>query len=315
MLFTRDIRDTLSFFIRTCWQVQVANLQRSVRNDTESWKLYPQLWLRARKNHLLQYAISQYDANFQGVKCGIYGANCPGWIISMEHSYVCVCLGAGAVEFIICHAEILIAFVEKKKIPKVLLLKLFVTSHLWLVLRYAILNLELIQAAISLAKQEGLLVSLDLASFEMVRKFKLPLMKLLESGNIDLCFSNQDEATELQKWGDCHLDLDLDCTLQHIGVFFHSFDTLHPFRDEYNADPVAAVEFLAKYCKRNVVTLGHNGCIAKHGKEVLDSTVNCLLLCIDHLENMMNYTVMVVWFTMQEFVLKPLPPNIVHIRI
>ncbi|XLU65621.1 hypothetical protein S245_024830 [Arachis hypogaea] len=111
------------------------------------------------------------------------------------------------------------------------------SRHLWLVLRYAILNLELIQAAISLAKQEGLLVSLDLASFEMVRKFKLPLMKLLESGNIDLCFSNQDEATELQK-------------------------------DEYNADPVAAVEFLAKYCKRNVVTLGHNGCIAKHGKEV-----------------------------------------------
>ncbi|XLT01314.1 hypothetical protein HN51_050665, partial [Arachis hypogaea] len=38
--------------------------------------------------------------------------------------------------------------------------------HLWLVLRYAILNLEVIQAAISLAKQEGLLVSLDLASFE-----------------------------------------------------------------------------------------------------------------------------------------------------
>ncbi|KAL4327956.1 hypothetical protein AHAS_Ahas13G0151900 [Arachis hypogaea] len=72
------------------------------------------------------------------------------------------------------------------------------SRHLWLVLRYAILNLEVIQAAISLAKQEGLLVSLDLASFEMVRKFKPPLMKLLESGNIDLCFANQDEATELQ---------------------------------------------------------------------------------------------------------------------
>lgn len=37
----------------------------------------------------------------------------------------------------------------------------------WLVLRYAILNLEVIQAAIALAKQEGLLVSLDLASFEV----------------------------------------------------------------------------------------------------------------------------------------------------
>lgn len=37
----------------------------------------------------------------------------------------------------------------------------------WLVIRYAIFNLEVIQAAISIAKQEGLLVSLDLASFEV----------------------------------------------------------------------------------------------------------------------------------------------------
>ncbi|KAK2446411.1 adenosine kinase [Trifolium repens] len=108
----------------------------------------------------------------------------------------------------------------------------------WLVLRYAILNLEVIQAAIALAKQEGLLVSLDLASFEMVRNFKQPLLKLLESGNIDLCFANEDEATEL-------------------------------LRGEQNADPIAAVEFLAKYCQWAVVTLGSNGCIAKHGKEMI----------------------------------------------
>ncbi|CAJ1973292.1 unnamed protein product [Sphenostylis stenocarpa] len=108
----------------------------------------------------------------------------------------------------------------------------------WLVLRYAILNLEVIQAAIHLAKQEGLLVSLDLASFEMVRNFKLPLLKLLESGNIDLCFANEDEAAEL-------------------------------LRGEQNADPVAAVEFLSKYCQWAVVTLGSNGCIAKHGKEII----------------------------------------------
>ncbi|KAG5098980.1 hypothetical protein AAZX31_17G238500 [Glycine max] len=107
----------------------------------------------------------------------------------------------------------------------------------WLVLRYAILNLEVIQAAILLAKQEGLLVSLDLASFEMVRNFKQPLLKLLESGNIDLCFANEDEATEL-------------------------------LRGEQNADPATAVEFLAKYCQWAVVTLGPNGCIAKHGNEI-----------------------------------------------
>ncbi|CAJ1972455.1 unnamed protein product [Sphenostylis stenocarpa] len=107
----------------------------------------------------------------------------------------------------------------------------------WLVLRYAILNLEVIQAAILLAKQEGLLVSLDMASFEMVRNFKQPLVKLLESGNIDLCFANEDEATEL-------------------------------LRGEQDADPLNAVEFLAKYCQWAVVTLGSNGCIAKHGNEI-----------------------------------------------
>ncbi|XLT65417.1 hypothetical protein HN873_021856 [Arachis hypogaea] len=52
----------------------------------------------------------------------------------------------------------------------------------------------------------------------MVRKFKPPLMKLLESSNIDLCFANQDEATEL-------------------------------LRDEHNADPVVTVEFLASIAK------------------------------------------------------------------
>ncbi|XP_058225604.1 uncharacterized protein LOC131334547 [Rhododendron vialii] len=108
----------------------------------------------------------------------------------------------------------------------------------WLVMRYAISNLEIMHAAIRIAKQEGLLISLDLASFEMVRKFKLPLLQLLESGNIDLCFANEDEATEL-------------------------------LRGEEGANPEAALEFLAKHCQWAVVTLGPNGCIVKHGKETV----------------------------------------------
>uniref|UniRef100_A0A7N0ZXW2 Long-chain-fatty-acid--CoA ligase n=1 Tax=Kalanchoe fedtschenkoi TaxID=63787 RepID=A0A7N0ZXW2_KALFE len=60
-----------------------------------------------------------------GGRCGIYGANSAEWIISMEacnaHGIYCVplydTLGAGAVEFIISHAEVKIAFVEEKKIP------------------------------------------------------------------------------------------------------------------------------------------------------------------------------------------------------
>ncbi|KAI5655337.1 hypothetical protein M9H77_32524 [Catharanthus roseus] len=64
----------------------------------------------------------------QGGRCGIYGANCPEWVISMEacnaHGLYCVplydTLGAGAVEFIISHAEVTIAFIEEKKIPELL---------------------------------------------------------------------------------------------------------------------------------------------------------------------------------------------------
>ncbi|GAA0141090.1 carbohydrate kinase [Lithospermum erythrorhizon] len=108
----------------------------------------------------------------------------------------------------------------------------------WLMLRYAILNVEVINEAVRIAKEEGLLVSLDLASFEMVRKFRLPLLQLLESGNIDLCFANEDEAQEL-------------------------------LRGEQDANPEAALDFLAKHCQWAVVTLGANGCIAKHGKKVV----------------------------------------------
>ncbi|KAJ6392177.1 hypothetical protein OIU77_026021 [Salix suchowensis] len=108
----------------------------------------------------------------------------------------------------------------------------------WLVLRYAVFNLEVIQAAIRTAKKEGLFVSMDLASFEMVRNFKSQLLQLLESGDIDLCFANEDEAMEL-------------------------------LRGEQNTDPEAAAEFLAKHCNWAVVTLGANGCIARHGKEIV----------------------------------------------
>ncbi|XP_051123720.1 uncharacterized protein LOC127246411 isoform X2 [Andrographis paniculata] len=112
------------------------------------------------------------------------------------------------------------------------------TASKWLVLRYSIFNIEIIRAAIKIAKQQGVSVSLDLASFEMVRKFRAPLVELLESGNIDLCFANEDEATELLRAEDC-------------------------------GDPESALEFLSKHCRWAVVTLGPKGCIAKHGKEVV----------------------------------------------
>ncbi|CAL5211630.1 unnamed protein product [Lathyrus oleraceus] len=63
-----------------------------------------------------------------GYRCGLYGSNCPEWIIAMEacNSYAVTyvplydTLGPNAVEFIINHAEVSIAFVQQSKIPSVL---------------------------------------------------------------------------------------------------------------------------------------------------------------------------------------------------
>uniref|UniRef100_A0A2N9FY86 AMP-dependent synthetase/ligase domain-containing protein n=1 Tax=Fagus sylvatica TaxID=28930 RepID=A0A2N9FY86_FAGSY len=62
-----------------------------------------------------------------GNRCGIYGSNCSEWIMAMEAcnsqavTYVPLydTLGANAVEFIINHAEVSIAFVQENKIPAV----------------------------------------------------------------------------------------------------------------------------------------------------------------------------------------------------
>ncbi|PWZ30981.1 hypothetical protein Zm00014a_003893 [Zea mays] len=108
----------------------------------------------------------------------------------------------------------------------------------WLIVRYAQQNMEQIVEAIRIAKQEGLSVSLDLASFEMVRDSRSKLVNLLETGNIDLCFANEDEAREV------------------IGGSLVS-------------DPEEALAFLGKYCKWAVVTLASKGCMAKHGKQVV----------------------------------------------
>uniref|UniRef100_A0A2N9EK27 PX domain-containing protein n=1 Tax=Fagus sylvatica TaxID=28930 RepID=A0A2N9EK27_FAGSY len=63
-----------------------------------------------------------------GSRVGIYGSNCPQWIMAMEacnaHSLVCVplydTLGPGAVNFILDHAEVDFVFVQDKKVKEIL---------------------------------------------------------------------------------------------------------------------------------------------------------------------------------------------------
>ncbi|KAG6420189.1 hypothetical protein SASPL_116709 [Salvia splendens] len=85
--------------------------------------------LTYKQVHDLVLAVGASIRSFgvtQGDKCGIYGANCTRWVVSMQacNAYGLYCvplydtLGAGAVEYIICHAEISIAFVEETKISE-----------------------------------------------------------------------------------------------------------------------------------------------------------------------------------------------------
>ncbi|KAI3774760.1 hypothetical protein L1987_49322 [Smallanthus sonchifolius] len=89
-----------------------------------SWISYQDAYNSAIK---VASAIRSRSVN-PGDRCGIYGPNCPEWIISMEAcnsngiTYVPLydTLGANVVEYIINHAEISLVFVQDKKIPAIL---------------------------------------------------------------------------------------------------------------------------------------------------------------------------------------------------
>ncbi|KAM3331415.1 hypothetical protein ACQJBY_027418 [Aegilops geniculata] len=88
------------------------------------WRTYKEVFDIANKigNSIRSCGLAK------GSRCGIYGANSPEWIITMEacnaHGVYCVplydTLGAGAIEFILCHAEVEIAFAEEKKVAELL---------------------------------------------------------------------------------------------------------------------------------------------------------------------------------------------------
>ncbi|CAA2954313.1 long chain acyl- synthetase 2 [Olea europaea subsp. europaea] len=99
-----------------------------------SWLTYKEVYDTTLK---ISSSIRSRGVN-PGDRCGIYGANCPEWIIAMEacngHAITYVplydSLGANAVEFIINHAEVSIAFVQESKLPAILICLSKCTSHL-----------------------------------------------------------------------------------------------------------------------------------------------------------------------------------------
>ncbi|KAL2893220.1 Long chain acyl-CoA synthetase 4 [Bienertia sinuspersici] len=123
--------------METCWDIFRMSVEKFPGNrmvgsrETVDGKAGDYVWLTYKEVYdiVMKVGASIRSCGIsKGARCGIYSTNCPKWIISMQacnaHGLYCVplydSLGAGAVEYILCHAEVSIAFVEEKKISEVL---------------------------------------------------------------------------------------------------------------------------------------------------------------------------------------------------
>ncbi|XP_039823798.1 long chain acyl-CoA synthetase 2-like isoform X2 [Panicum virgatum] len=98
------------------------------------WQTYEEVYQKVMR---IGSAIRSFSVN-PGAHCGIYGSNCPEWVMAMQacnSQGICYVplydtLGANAVEFIMDHAEISIAFVQESKIKSILAVVPKCTAHL-----------------------------------------------------------------------------------------------------------------------------------------------------------------------------------------
>jgi len=97
---------------------------------------------------------------------------------------------------------------------------------------YALYTEGLLARVLELAENAGTRVALDLAAFELVRRYRKEIIDVIESGKISICFCNEDEAREL-------------------GL----------------GDPEECIEKLSKHCEYAVVTLGDKGCVVRRQGE------------------------------------------------
>ncbi|XP_078444127.1 long chain acyl-CoA synthetase 1-like isoform X2 [Wolffia australiana] len=117
----------------TSWEVFSVSAKKHSKNRMLGWrelvngKLGPYVWKTYETvfEEVLNVgsALAHLGAK-PGSRVGIYGINCPQWIVSMEacngYSLICIplydTLGAAAVDYVIDHAEIDYVFVQDKKI-------------------------------------------------------------------------------------------------------------------------------------------------------------------------------------------------------
>ncbi|KAL6594599.1 hypothetical protein ACP70R_048337 [Stipagrostis hirtigluma subsp. patula] len=123
--------------MKTSWDVFRVAAGKYPNNRMLGWRPFkdgmpgPYLWKSYKEvyDEVLQVVSALQQLGVQpGSRVGVYGANCPQWIVAMQacngYSLICVplydTLGAGAVDYIIDHAEIDVVFIQDKKIKEIL---------------------------------------------------------------------------------------------------------------------------------------------------------------------------------------------------
>ncbi|KAG9440845.1 hypothetical protein H6P81_021010 [Aristolochia fimbriata] len=147
------------------------------------WKTYQEVYEEVIR---IGAAIRACGVN-PGGRCGIYGSNCPEWIITMEacnsHGIYYVplydTLGANAVEFIINHAEVSIAFVQENKMDSMLSCLSNCTQYLRIIVSFGKVT--------STQKKEAEAVGITCYSWEEFLSQGNPSYKLPPKGKGDIC--------------------------------------------------------------------------------------------------------------------------------
>ncbi|XP_057483531.1 long chain acyl-CoA synthetase 1-like isoform X2 [Actinidia eriantha] len=123
--------------LTTTWDSFRVSVEKYPSNRMLGWREFkdgkfgPYLWKTYKEVYeevLLVGSALRASGAEPGCRVGIYGSNCPQWIVAMEacnaHSLICVplydTLGPGAVNFIIGHAEIDFVFTQDKKVKELL---------------------------------------------------------------------------------------------------------------------------------------------------------------------------------------------------
>ncbi|CAH8320657.1 unnamed protein product [Eruca vesicaria subsp. sativa] len=123
--------------ITTAWDIFCKSVEKFPDNKMLGWrtivdkKVGPYIWKTYKEvyEEVLQIGSALRALGAEpGCRVGIYGINCPQWIIAMEacaaHTLICVplydTLGSGAVDYIVDHAEIDFVFVQDTKIKGML---------------------------------------------------------------------------------------------------------------------------------------------------------------------------------------------------